>query len=207
MTARKALAAQESIVRIARKRMKSTGRDERIDEKAKSSPMMAKRLPLAVENVGQRTDQDGIAADLHSTAVRIKVQMSHRLKWAQTTAQEWISIRMNHVHKLGVSRIQPHAYGVAFKQRTGRIQTGDSTDVAKLGARKAGNVCAQRKSNQMVVGRIESMLGVEHLDQTGQLLAHQLGVGRRLYVVGQGGTVFPIDYNHIHVVLVVVEKR
>ena len=108
---------------------------------------------------------------------------------------------MNDINKVGVSRVQTYANGIAFEKRSSRVKSCDPADILYFHSGKAGHVCAQWKAYEMVILRDDSFVVINHSNQKSDLFANELGIGRRLNVVGQGGTVLPVHHYYIDIIL------
>lgn len=117
--------------------------------------------------------------------------MSTRLRHAiarNLEQEEAPAIRMNHVHKISIARIQTHTRWHALEIRFRRIEASDPCQIVNQLTSIACGVRTQRMPDQVQVLRLQSMVLLQLLDEKGQLQAHQSRVGCRLRVQGEGAT-------------------
>lgn len=156
-------------------------------------------IVLTPNDVGDGADEQVGAALLHAPAVRIVVHVSHGLPGAQAAENEVLAVRVDHVHELGVRRVQPGLGVLVLEQRPGRVQARDPAEVLELGARVAGRVRAQAEADQVHVLDGQVGLGRQARDEHGHLFADQSGVGRGPHVVGYYGAGLPVDADDVAV--------
>lgn len=108
-------------------------------------------MVLTPNDVRDGTDEQVGAALLHSPAVRVVINVAHRLPSAKATQDEVFAVGVDHVHKLGVRRVQSRLRVLVLEQRSGRVQARDPAQVLQFGAGVTGRVRAQAKPDQVHV--------------------------------------------------------
>lgn len=142
--------------------------------------------------VGDGPDEQVGTAFLHSAAVGVVVHVSHRLPGAQTAQYEIFPVRMDHVHELGIRRVQPGLGVLVLEQRPGRVQARNPAEVLQFGAGIAGRVRAQAEADQVYVLDWQVGFGRQPRNEHGHLFADQPGVGCGPHVVGYYGPGLPV---------------
>jgi len=161
--------------------------------------MAAAAAVLTPNDVRDGTDEQVGAALLHSPAVRVVIHVAHRLPRAEAAQDEVFAVGVDHVHELGVRRVQPRLRVLVLEQRPGRVQARDPAQVLQLGAGVTGRVRAQAETDQVHVLDRQAGLGRQARDQHGHLFADQPGVGRGPHVVRYDGACLPVHADDVAV--------
>jgi hypothetical protein len=80
-------------------------------------------------------------------------------------------------------------------------QTSNAANVAEFGSSESSHVSSQAEADEMKIAVLGAQHTVDGVDQKCHLPADQTGVNCRSNVIGQIGSVFPIDANDIDVSL------
>ena len=78
---------------------------------------------LTPDEVAEGAEEEVGAALLHAAAVGVEVDVSQLVPGAEAAAQQRVAVRVDDVHKLGVTGVQAGRRRVALEQRTSRVQT------------------------------------------------------------------------------------
>jgi len=154
---------------------------------------------LTPNDVGDGTHEQVGAALLHSAAVRVVVHVAHRLPSAQASQYEVLSVGVDHIHELGVRRVQPGLGVLVLEQRSCRVQARDPAQVLQLGTGVTSRVRSKAEADQVHVLYGKVRLGRQAGDQHGYLFADQPGVGRGSHVVGYDGPSLPVHADNVTV--------
>lgn len=150
-------------------------------------------------NVGHGPDEQVGTALLHAAAIGVVVHVPHGLPGAQTAQYEILAVGVDHVHELGVRRVQPGLGVLVLEQRPGRVQACDPAQILEFGAGVAGRVRAQTETYQVHVLDRQVGLGRQSRYEHGHLFADQPGVGRGPHVVGYYGAGLPVHADDVAV--------
>jgi len=125
--------------------------------------------------------------------------VAHGLPSAQASQYEVLAVGVDHVHELGVRRVQPGLGVLVLEQRSRRVQARDPAQVLQLGTGVTGRVRAEAEADQVHVLYGEVRLGRQAGDQHGHLFADQTGVGRGPHVVGYDRPGLPVHADYVAV--------
>ena len=124
---------------------------------------------------------------------------------AKADLQQWATISVDGVNKLGISVPQSGCWLKAFEEGTGRVETGDSAQnsISQELSGIASNVRAQRVADDVERGRSGVLRLAERLNLNGNHCADNSRVDHCLSV-GEKVALWPVDEQHIDVLVVEV---